>query len=78
MIPKPYEGEDTSLSDHLAAYYRHVVATHADDPIIGACLICRMFRCEDWRSAAERLIYAGRLAAPLVDLRTAATEDGPR
>ena len=54
-----YDNEYASLSDRLTAYYRDVVTTHADDPVVGACLICRVSRCEDWRSAFERLAYSG-------------------
>ena len=50
-----YENPYMPLPDRLTAYYRDVVATHADDLVVGACLVCRVPRCEDWRSASERL-----------------------
>lgn len=49
------EDQYTPLSDRLASYYRRVIAIHCDDPVVGACLICRVSRCEDWRFASERL-----------------------
>ncbi|GGQ84094.1 hypothetical protein [Couchioplanes azureus] len=48
--------ESGSLTDRLLPYYRDVVAMHADDPAVGACLVCRLPRCEDWRFASERLL----------------------
>jgi hypothetical protein len=59
MTLGPYKDEFTPLSDRLAAYYRQAVATHANDPVVGACLVCRVSRCEDWRSAVERLDLRG-------------------
>ena len=53
-----YDNEYLPLPDRLTAYYRDVVTTHADDPVVGACLICRVSRCEDWRFASERLAYS--------------------
>ena len=53
-----HEPEDhvlTPLSRRLVAYYREVVALHADDPVVGACLVCRVSRCKDWRHATDRL-----------------------
>ncbi len=55
MTTEPYEYERVPLSERLTAYYRDVVAIHADDPVVGACLVCRVPHCEDWRSASERL-----------------------
>lgn len=47
------------LSERLLSYYRHVLAVHANDPAVGACLVCRVSRCQDWRTAWERLVCAG-------------------
>jgi hypothetical protein len=74
----PNEVEYTPLSDRLIAYYHQVLATHTDDPIIGACLICKVSRCEDWRSATERLIYTGSQTTAQLALPAALAEDGPR
>jgi len=63
MTFKPYENEYAPLSDRLIGYYRDVVAVHADDPVVGACLICRASKCEDWRQAFERLNYAAEAPA---------------
>ncbi|RSM47250.1 hypothetical protein DMB66_48350 [Actinoplanes sp. ATCC 53533] len=49
------EGQHAPLSDRLASDYRQVVDIHSDDPVVGACLVCRVSRCEDWRFASERL-----------------------
>jgi hypothetical protein len=57
----PYGIDRPLLSERLTAYYRDVIAVHEDDPVVGACLICRVSCCEDWRSAAERLGYADEL-----------------
>jgi hypothetical protein len=73
----PNKDEDTPLSGRLTAYYRHVVATHTDDPIIGACLICKVSRCEDWRSATERLIYTGTQTEAKLNPPAAVADGGP-
>lgn len=76
MTLRPNENEGPPLSDRLTAYYRQIMATHADDPIVGACLICKVSRCEDWRAAAVRLIYSGGDRVEPVGLPDALTEDG--
>src|SRR5690349_8205788 len=49
------EDQHGHLCDRLVVYYRHVVAIHSDNPVVGACPSCRGSRCEDWRFASERL-----------------------
>lgn len=43
------------LSDRLTHYYSLVLVIHGDDPAVGACLLCRVSRCDEWRFASERL-----------------------
>lgn len=74
MTSDPYEDERTPLSDRLAAYYRDVIALHADDPVVGACLVCRTSRCEDWRSASDRLGHA--VERPRGPVATVAAQPG--
>ena len=52
-------GERASLAWRLVRYYRDVVELHEDDPVVGACLVCRVSRCADWRRAVEKLALAG-------------------
>ncbi|OJF10734.1 hypothetical protein EDD30_0879 [Couchioplanes caeruleus] len=67
MASEQHGYEPVSLTDRLLSYYRDVVAMHADDPVIGACLVCRVPRCEDWRFASERLFApAAREAEPII------------
>jgi hypothetical protein len=56
-----YPSEPAPLSRRVIEYYRHVMETHADDPVIEACLVCMTSRCQDWHSVRERLICAGDL-----------------
>ncbi len=55
-----YANERMPLSERLTAYYRDVIAVHEDDPVLGACLMCRVTHCEDWRTASERLGHADK------------------
>lgn len=70
----PHVEEPAPLSTQLLAYYRELMAAHADDPITGVCAVCQVRRCEDWRFARERLLCAGerlddglRLAESILD-----------
>ncbi|MET8151805.1 hypothetical protein ACIBSW_16745 [Actinoplanes sp. NPDC049668] len=77
MTLGPYKDEMTPLSARLTTYYRHVTATHADDPAVGACLLCRVSRCAKWRSAVERLTCAGeRPAIPVTMTATLPVTEG--
>ena len=71
------EDGGTPLSYRLIAYYRQVAATHANDPIIGLCLLCKESRCGDWRSATERLLYSEIRTATRIGM-PATAEGGPR
>jgi hypothetical protein len=73
----PNEDEDTPRSGRLTTYYRQVVATHTDDPIIGACLICKVSRCEHWQSATERLIYTSTQTEVQLNPPAAVADSGP-
>jgi hypothetical protein len=54
---------ESTLSADLVAYYRTVLARHADGRETGACPHCRVPRCPDWRTAYDRLAVAGELMA---------------
>jgi hypothetical protein len=49
------------LSDELAAYYRYVLATHANHPETGTCAVCGVPRCPDWTGAYDTLARAHQL-----------------
>lgn len=62
LMSGPFTEDPTPLSTRLVDYYREMLRTHADDPAVGACLVCRRSRCADYRFAWERLVCAGELA----------------
>lgn len=55
----PHVEEPTPLPARLVAYYRDMLQSRANDPILGVCPVCRVSRCQDWRSASERIVSAG-------------------
>jgi hypothetical protein len=59
-VSGPHVEELTPLSAQLLAYYRDMVAVHADEPVNDKCAICHVHRCQDWRFARERLMCAGQ------------------
>lgn len=42
-------------------YHRRVLELHANDPETGACPICHVAQCQDWRSAFDNLAVAGEV-----------------
>lgn len=75
MTLEPYKDEMTRLSDRLATFYGEIMVMHADDPAVGACLICKVSKCTDWRSAVERLICAGERPTMPVAVAPATKEE---
>jgi hypothetical protein len=65
-LSDPYSGDPVPLERRLLRYYREMMEVHTDDPAIGTCLICKVRRCPDWRSARERLLCAGELTWPAI------------
>ncbi|PRY30898.1 hypothetical protein [Pseudosporangium ferrugineum] len=64
-----FEPEYVPLAARLVAYYRAVVIAHTDDPVVGACLVCRVSGCEDLRYASARLaMVPGRSITSTVEL----------
>ena len=54
---------ESTLTGAEIAYYRGVLAMHADRRDTGVCPRCRVPRCVDWRTAYDRLAVAGELMA---------------
>jgi hypothetical protein len=51
------------LSAEQVAYYRRVLVVHANRKETGACDVCRVYRCADWRHAYDLLAAGGHLMA---------------
>jgi len=56
--------QERALQPEAATYYREVLATHANRPETGACAVCQLPNCPDWRDAYDRLAVAGEPIAP--------------
>ena len=56
-------GPEDGLSDEQVAYYRRVLAVHANRTPAGECQVCRVPRCPDWRHAYDLLAAGGHLMA---------------
>lgn len=56
-------GDPGALSAEQVAYYRKVLAVHANRAPDGACEVCRVPRCPDWRYAYDLLAAGGHLMA---------------
>jgi len=52
-----------TLAPEQVAYFRKVLATHANQPDTGACSVCGLPSCPDWRSAYDQLAIAGETMA---------------
>lgn len=52
------------LEPDEVAHYRGVLIAHADDLVRGACPLCQLTRCPDWRAAYRRLTAGGELLTP--------------
>jgi hypothetical protein len=59
----PFVEELTPLPARLSRYYRDLLAAHANDSTTGACPICLIGCCQDWRYAWIRLVSAGECPA---------------
>jgi len=55
---------ERALQPEVATYYRKVLAVHANGPETGACSVCQLPTCPDWRDAYDRLAAAGEPMAP--------------
>jgi len=53
----------STLQPDEVRYLRSVLATHADDPSCGRCLVCGISGCADWCNAYDHLAAAGELMA---------------
>lgn len=58
----PFTEDPRLFTPRLIEYYRETMGIHADDPVLGACLVCKESRCPDWRFARTRLACAGELS----------------
>jgi hypothetical protein len=58
----PYEPERRLTPDQVA-YYRRMLATHKNQRDTGACAICGVPSCPDWRHAYDQLAETGELMA---------------
>ena len=73
----PHVEDPAPLAVRLIGYYRQMMAAHANGRLTGACPICEVGRCEDWRFARERLLCAGEHVDeldPVADLARAEAE----
>jgi hypothetical protein len=52
-----------TLAPDLVASLRQTLALHATKPDTGACALCGVPRCPDWRAAFDQLAVAGELMA---------------
>lgn len=50
-----------TLAPEQAAYFRQMLAVHANQPETGVCAVCGLARCPDWRAAYDQLAIAGEL-----------------
>jgi hypothetical protein len=57
-----WQGQN-NLSAEQVIYFRAILASHRIDPSSGACLICMVPSCQDWRYAYDQLAVAGQLMA---------------
>jgi hypothetical protein len=55
-------GELRSLSAELVELYRYLLIAHANDRLLGICLLCLEACCLEWRVAFERLTSTGELS----------------
>lgn len=60
--PPPYEPA-RHLTAEQVQYHRQVLDLHTNDPTTGACRICRLPTCPDWRAAFDSLAVAGQVMA---------------
>jgi hypothetical protein len=49
------------LSVEMAAYYRQILVTHANNPETGVCMVCGIPRCPDWTNGYDTLATAGQV-----------------
>jgi hypothetical protein len=63
MVSGSYGGDPRPFTPSLVQHFRDLLAIHADDPVLGACLLCKEIRCRDWRYAWAQLAAAGELTA---------------
>lgn len=55
----PHGGSSVPMASRMVAYYRDLLAKHADDPLTKQCPQCREPRCQDWQFAWTQLVCAG-------------------
>ncbi len=57
----PHAEEVTPLPQRLVAYYRDMLAAHANGRVTGMCAVCTVGCCQDWRFAWTQLVCSGEL-----------------
>jgi hypothetical protein len=55
--------ERREMALEAVRHYRRMLELHANDPATGACPICRVRQCMDWRAAFDRIAIAGEVMA---------------
>jgi hypothetical protein len=55
--------ERREMAHEEVRYHRRVLELHANDPGTGACPICHVRQCQDWRAAFDNLAAAGEVMA---------------
>jgi hypothetical protein len=45
--------------------WRNILVAHANDLVLGVCIVCQAAHCPAWRAAYDRLAGAGELMRPL-------------
>jgi hypothetical protein len=50
-----------TLAPEQVAYFRQVLAIHANQLDSGVCMVCGLASCPDWRAAYDQLAIAGEL-----------------
>jgi hypothetical protein len=61
MMSGPYFDNPEPMPALLIRRYREMFAAHADNPQLGACPVCDVAACDEWRWAAAQLIISGEL-----------------
>jgi hypothetical protein len=63
MMSGPFALDPQPTPPGLVPRYREMLVAHTNDPLRGACLVCQIATCADWRYAYTQLVCAGEMVA---------------